>query len=239
MASGQLESGTAHADEARWEWQRSLLVDYAIVATILFVVMTILAMHAPYFAIDLQISHALQSLRNPALDRFMELVGFPGLYPQVIALNTFIIVILYVLRLKWESLTLLVLGPIIGISGTLLRYTIDRPRPSPDLVWVAQEIEKGRYSFPSGHALGFMAIFGFLWFLAFTLLRPSWHRTVILVLYGLLIALVGFSRVYVGEHWASDVLAGYIVGSAYLAVTILFYKWGKRAFFKRIESHLP
>ncbi len=215
------------------------LVAYAILALLAFIALTIWVKQNPIPPVDLQLTRALQAGRNPTLDAFMYFVGYPGLYPQVIPLNAFVILILYLCRAKWESITLLVLGPVVGIVGTLLRYTIDRPRPSPTMVWVAQEIEHLHYSFPSGHVLGFVAIFGFLWYVCWARVKPSWHRTLLLSAYAALIALVAISRVYVGEHWSSDVLGGFLIGSALLAVIILFYEWGYRRLYPRLAPHLP
>ncbi len=155
----------------------------------------------------------------------MKMVGLPGYWPQTVVLNGIFVLILYLCRMKRAALTLVVVGSFVGISSTLLRYTIDRPRPSPDLVWVAQKIENGHFSFPSGHVVGFTAILGFMIFLGLTQLRPSWHRNLILTLYALYIALVGVSRIYVGEHWTTDVLGGYVYGSLCLVLMILFYRW--------------
>lgn len=235
----EIEERWDRTDEVHWQGRTRLLIDYVLVGTVLCLALTFIVGRTPYFPIDLEITRALQSLRSPVLDEFMILVGYPGLFPQVIPLNAFIILALYLCRLKWESITLMVMGPIVGIASTLLRYSIDRPRPTPNLVWVAQEIEKGHFSYPSGHALGFMAIFGFLWFLGYTLIKPSWQRTLLLIAYAALIAFVGIGRVYVGEHWASDVFGGYLIGSVYLALTIAFYEWGKRYLWPRIAPHLP
>jgi membrane-associated phospholipid phosphatase len=46
-----------------------------------------------------------------------------------------------------------------------------------------------------------------------------------------MVALIGLSRIYVGQHWASDVLAAYLLGSVWLSLSILFYRWGKPRFF--------
>lgn len=73
----------------------------------------------------------------------------------------------------------------------------------------------------------YMAFFGFLLFLIFTLVKRVWWRYVLMTVLILLIALVGVSRMYLGEHWASDVVGGYLAGSLDLIVSIMFYRWGK------------
>jgi undecaprenyl-diphosphatase len=70
-------------------------------------------------------------------------------------------------------------------------------------------------------------------FLGFTLLKPSWARTLLLVILGSLVALIGLSRIYLGAHWASDVTGAYLLGSLWLAVSIGIYRWGKARIFVR------
>jgi undecaprenyl-diphosphatase len=76
--------------------------------------------------------------------------------------------------------------------------------------------------------LGFL---GFIGFLVFSLLKPSIKRSLILMLIGIPLVLIGVSRIYLGEHWASDVLGSYLLGSLTLVATIQFYRWGKTRFF--------
>lgn len=64
----------------------------------------------------------------------------------------------------------------------------------------------------------------------YTLLKHSRLRTSLLILLGTFIALVGISRIYLGQHWASDVLGAYFLGSLTLVVNIWFYRWGKKRF---------
>ena len=85
--------------------------------------------------------------------------------------------------------------------------------------------------FPSGHVLTTTAFCGFLAFLAFTLLKPSAGRTGLIVVLALLIALMGPSRIFLGQHWFSDVMGAYLFGSLWLALTTHFYRWGKVRFF--------
>jgi membrane-associated phospholipid phosphatase len=89
----------------------------------------------------------------------------------------------------------------------------------------------GSYSFPSGHVMFYTGFFGFIWFLAFTLLKISWKRTLLLVIFGSLVLTIGVSRIYLGEHWASDVVGAYLLGSLVLIGVIQFYRWGKTRFF--------
>jgi undecaprenyl-diphosphatase len=74
--------------------------------------------------------------------------------------------------------------------------------------------------------LFFTTLFGFVSFLAYTLLRNSWWRTLLLVLLIGMVGMIGPSRIYVGEHWASDVVAAYLLGSVWLALSVLVYRWG-------------
>jgi undecaprenyl-diphosphatase len=76
-----------------------------------------------------------------------------------------------------------------------------------------------------------LSFFGFIVFLVFSLLKPSLKRTFLLVFLGLLIALIGVSRIYSGEHWASDVLGAYLLASLTLVAIIELYRWGKPRFF--------
>jgi membrane-associated phospholipid phosphatase len=108
---------------------------------------------------------------------------------------------------------------------------VHRPRPGADIVNVLQQLND--FSFPSGHVLTYTAFFGFLFFLGYTLLKPSFARTVLLAILGSLVALIGISRIYVGDHWASDVIGAYLLGSLWLALSVYIYRWGKTRFFVR------
>ena len=68
-------------------------------------------------------------------------------------------------------------------------------------------------------------------FLAFALLKPSVKRTLLMLFFGALILLIGISRIYLGQHWASDVVGAYLLGSLTLVANIAFYRWGKTRFF--------
>lgn len=111
----------------------------------------------------------------------------------------------------------------------LVKDLVQRPRPTSGAVNVSATLNS--YSFPSGHVMYYLVFFGFIGFLAFSLLKPSLKRNLLLVFISGLVALIGVSRIELGQHWASDVLGAYLLGSLTLIIIIQFYRWGKTRFF--------
>lgn len=96
-----------------------------------------------------------------------------------------------------------------GAIGQLLKRVVVRPRPShPHLV------EAGGYSFPSGHSLASAAICLTALLLVRHLLPPGRGRSLLTALFAALPVLIGFSRIYLGVHYAGDVLGGWLLGCA-------------------------
>jgi membrane-associated phospholipid phosphatase len=200
-----------------------------IVTTGAFAFLTFLVKTIPSFPIDLAITRAIQSIHFPFSDEFMQLVSWPGFSPQSYILSAVVGLIIYALGLRWEAVSALVAALFPPLINVLVKELIRRPRPTMDLVHVFRILDS--YSFPSGHVMFYVGFFGFLWFLAYTLLKRSWKRTVLLIMYGVPILFVGVSRIYLGQHWPSDVLGAYLLGSLTLVVIIRFYRWGKKRFF--------
>ncbi len=194
-----------------------------------FALLTFVAKTTPFFPIDLQITRGIQSISNPAFAALMTFLSWPGFPPQTFAITLFIIVFIYTIGLHWEAVAALVAAVSSAALGGLVKTLIQRPRPTANLVHVFRILNS--YSFPSGHVLYYVVFFGFLFFLGFVLLKPALKRTALLVVLGLLIVLIGPSRIYEGEHWASDVAGAYLLGSLALVANIAFYRWGKSRFF--------
>ncbi len=206
-----------------------LFQGYLIAATFAFFALFVLAQQFAYFSFDLPVARAIQSVRDPAITFIMEFISGLGFNPLVYLLCALVMLFVYVVGLKWESVMLLFAAVGVSVLGAIVKLVVHRQRPSADLVNVFSRLND--YSFPSGHVLLFTAFLGFLLFLIFTLTPRSWVRTLGLVFMTALVALVGISRVYLGEHWPSDVLGGYLLGSLWLVVTVYVYRWGKPRFF--------
>ena len=171
---------------------------------------------------DLWITRLLQRFDDPYFHSLMVAVSWPGYQGRQWVVAVCVAALLLRFGLKIEAACLLIsLG-----SGLLLanviKLIVARPRPSPELVNVY--LDHSTLSFPSGHVVSYMALFGFLFYLVRTLMRRSALRSALLVIFGALIGLVGLSRVYLGAHWASDVLGGYCFGFFWLTLTIYFYR---------------
>ncbi len=194
-----------------------------------FAILTMLAKTTPFFPLDLQITRGIQSITNPAFGQFLDALSWPGFPPQSFVIPVVIVAFIWALGLHWEAVAGLVAAVSSAALGGVIKTLIQRPRPTANLVHVFRILNS--YSFPSGHVLFYVVFFGFLFFLAFALLKPSPVRTILLAFFGLMIALIGISRIYMGQHWASDVLGAYLLGSLALVANIAFYRWGKSRFF--------
>ena len=207
-------------------WYRTASFRVGLLVTIgVFAILTFLVEAAPSFPIDLQITLAIQSIQSPLFQGLMRLISWPGYLPQYVLIILLIAWTLYLYRLRWEAVTSILTDVSSGILNQLVKTIIQRPRPSGDIVDVFTMLES--YSFPSGHVMFYISYFGFLWYLAFTLLKRSWQRSLLLAVIGGFILLVGVSRISLGQHWASDVLGAYLLGSLILAGIILLYHWGQ------------
>ena len=114
-------------------------------------------------------------------------------------------------------------GALLSLAAIpILKFLVDRPRPTEDMVEVTHRI--GGLSFPSGHAFTAVVIFGLLYYLA-PLLIP-WRMGVRIVRMSLLllVLLIGMSRVYLGVHWPSDVFGGFLFGAITLALLIHLHR---------------
>ena len=171
---------------------------------------------------DLRITRFIQRFDDPYFHWLMVAVSWPGYFGRQWIVALCVAALLLHFRLKVEAACLLVSLGSIWLLTNAIKIIVGRPRPSPDIVQVYYY--PGACSFPSGHVTSYMALYGFLFYLVYTLTRSSPLRPALLTLLGALIGLVGLSRVYLGAHWASDVFGGYCLGFIWLALTIYFYR---------------
>jgi membrane-associated phospholipid phosphatase len=223
--AAQAESAPPHVRRYRaWLFRIALLLVAGAFAGLTFLVKVM-----PSFTIDLQITRAIQMIIFPPFALLMGLTSWPGFSPQSFIITGLIVLLIFGFGLHWESVMALIASLFSTGINLFVKDLIQRPRPGSGQVNVITSLTS--YSFPSGHVMFYVGFFGFIGFLAYTLLKPSLKRTLLLVFVSSLIVLVGASRIYLGEHWASDVLGSYLLGSLTLVAIIQIYLWGKTRFF--------
>ncbi len=116
----------------------------------------------------------------------------------------------------------------------LLKFIVDRPRPTAEVVDILYPV--GGLSFPSGHAFTAVALLGVVFYLAGRLCGPNRYAVLALrAAIGVLILAIGMSRIYLGVHWASDILGGYLMGGLTLYAVVK----GSEAMARRLGAKSP
>jgi undecaprenyl-diphosphatase len=139
-----------------------------------------------------------------------------GWYQVLIVLAIAIIIWKYIGKLE---AALVVTAGLSLIFEPVLKWMVGRPRPSSILVSVWGVMHSN--GFPSGHAFYSMVLFGLMAYFVFTYMHKSAFRVFLFVALILLIMMIGASRIYLGLHWPSDVLGGYLWGATFLGIFIL------------------
>ncbi len=116
---------------------------------------------------------------------------------------------------------------LVGVTlvNQVIKHIIRRPRPN-----VLRLVEESGYSFPSGHSMVSMAFYGIIIYLVYKNVSNKYLKWILIILLSLLILSIGFSRIYVGVHYFTDVAGGFLLGLAYLIIYINIYN-------KRIGKH--
>lgn len=135
-----------------------------------------------------------------------------------ITITCFAIVLFIILMIKNKKLALFMALNIICsvILNNAIKFIILRPRPLEE----NRLIHASGYSFPSGHAMNGIVFYGFLVYLLYKMIKNKPLKYSLMILINIVVFLVGLSRIYLGVHYTSDVIAGYLFGFAYLIISI-------------------
>jgi len=168
--------------------------------------------------IDDSFAHSLYLIRTPFLAKiFYIITNFAGQLTVVILALISIAYTYFKKELAYlYSLIIIFLGT--DASVYFIKILINRSRPPTD---IAYYIEKSQ-SFPSGHSAIAMAFFGFLTYYLIHHEGVKMKKSILLSLGAVLIGLIGFSRLYLGVHFLSDVIGGFLMGGLWLVVGMTF-----------------
>lgn len=132
-----------------------------------------------------------------------------------IFLITLTIVLLVLIKNKKIGISIFSNLVIVTILNQLLKAILQRPRPTEYRI-----VEETGYSFPSGHSMVSMAFYGYLIYLIYKYVKNKYIKWISIVLLSILICSIGISRIYLGVHYTSDVLGGFLISMSYLVIYI-------------------
>ncbi len=173
----------------------------------------------PIIAADIRIADLIAVFRTDALTNVFTWITMLGKSQVIIGFIAISVVILWLWRKNYYILALL----IAVAGGETFTYLgkLAFQRPRPELAVYAEH----SFSFPSGHATIAVAFYGFVGYLIIRFVQ-SWNKKVNILFAAIfLIIAIGFSRLYLGEHYISDVWSGYLVGGMWLIIAVTFSEW--------------
>jgi membrane-associated phospholipid phosphatase len=150
-------------------------------------------------------------------------VGVSWLGSEMLVPLVAVAAVILLRRRAWQRLALLLIASVgVWPLNMLLKIAFHRARPS----FAIEFVTDGSFSFPSGHAMESIVIYGVVAFLLVE--RYPSRRTVVRIAWLSLAALIGFSRLYLGVHYISDVLAGFAAGFVWLFTCVTGYRFAER-----------
>ncbi|RJQ33066.1 phosphatase PAP2 family protein [Candidatus Parcubacteria bacterium] len=166
--------------------------------------------------IDSNVIDLISSIRHPFLDAFFFFFTYFGEWWVVLSI---LLIASLSFSIKGKVRYILALWPALlgaGASSFLLKFLTQRSRP------VSMIVQESSSSFPSAHAAIAIAFYGLILYLVWKNIKKK-SMLPVLIFGDLFIILIGFSRLYLGAHYLSDVIAGYLLGAFWMYLPIYLY----------------
>jgi membrane-associated phospholipid phosphatase len=165
--------------------------------------------------IDLLLANDLHSRGTVTTTAVMKFISFFG--SQVVFVFSAVAGLYYAWRRKWLRVTLWALAIAGGeLLNLALKYVFDRPRPSFADPFTVEQFN----SFPSGHAMMSFIAYGLLAYFICVSIQNRRARIVVVFCAIMIVVLIGISRMYLGAHYLSDVVSGFLIGGVWLAICV-------------------
>ncbi|MFA4995700.1 MAG: phosphatase PAP2 family protein [Patescibacteria group bacterium] len=195
-------------------------------ALVLIIGLSVLVYFHPVMKFDVTLSHELQAegdstLNKTLLSHVLSFISFIGRTTVAGWIVLGFATLFFALKYYREAIYCLI-TPFAVILSSAFKILMNRPRPDQSLVYVLDN--QLSPSYPSGHVVFFTVFFGYLiTTMFFTKKIPRSLRVLIIAISSILIILVSVSRIYLGAHWLTDVIAGYLFGIIFLSILLYFY----------------
>ena len=153
-------------------------------------------------------------LRDPALTPFVKLITYLGNY-QTIVILCLVLLIIKPLRVVY-GISVSTGAVFVTVLNKSIKHAVHRPRPSD----VMHLVNEGGFSFPSGHSITSMFVYGLLIYLVRKNVKNRKIADLLTIVFAVPLILIGPSRIYLGVHYPTDVLAGWCLGAAVVVIWI-------------------
>jgi len=197
-----------------------------IVAWFFIELLIAVASGSPITGVDRRIINLVATLRTPGVDAVMLFITFLG-NVQTILVLALVALIVTLLSRRYEAAVLLVFALLASsLFFSAIKLLVGRPRP----LFENARIVQGGFSFPSGHAVVSATFYGTIAFLLIHALSRESLKVLVGLIAALLVLAIGISRIYLGVHYPSDVVAGWVAGVFWLLLVALAeHVWSPRA----------
>lgn len=197
----------------------------ALIAIFIFFVIQITTCKIEIF--DNAINEWILNIRNPNLTNILTIItNFGGLI-SVFYISLILTMTMFIFKKREYGIGISLNVLFSSLIYIVLKNIFQRPRPPIE----ERIIEETGYSFPSGHSTNNMAFYGFIIYLIYKNIENKVLKNILITMLSILIILIGFSRIYLRVHYASDVIAGFCLGiiCVILFVSIIYKKIEKKA----------
>lgn len=188
------------------------------VTLILLAVFAILALTGHVFWLD-KFNIVVANNRTTFATKFFKIFTHLGSFITLAILAVIAVVLLwFVAKKKRMSVFYLACFGVVAISNFIIKRIIKRPRPIHLMI-----IKETGFSFPSGHSMMSFVFFALLIHFVYKSIKNKWLKWLIISACAVLIGAIGFSRIYLGVHYFTDVLVGWLISLAIICVFIFLY----------------
>ena len=182
------------------------------ISLILFTFITYAIFNNKITEIDQAVHSYILSIRNDTLTNTLIIITNISSAYSLIVMSILLLAIM-----KKKKIPLLICLNLVSayLINAIAKLIFTRPRPSG-----INLIEESGFSYPSGHAMISMAYFGFIAYLIYKNSKNKLSKTILIITLSVIILLIGFSRIYLGVHYLSDVIGGFLLSIIYLLIYI-------------------
>ncbi len=180
------------------------------ICIILFVILTITVLTKLFDPIDSYMGSLVIGMRSDGLTKFMTIITNIARAYSLIAIS---ILLLFIIKNKKIPLSITINLIAVFLTSQVFKFIFRRARPDG-----LSLVSASGYSYPSGHTMVSCAYFTFIVYLLCQRISNKFWKTLLIIFSTIMILLIGFSRIYLGVHYLSDVLGGFLLGIAYLMI---------------------